>query len=257
MKLDIPSIINKHSNKSALICGLGPSLQLYQDKLEHIKKENVIFACGEFYRFYKVIPDYWVQANNVTTVCNHINLIKNWIGCTIIYADTVELTDKKWIDENLKNDYIPYDQRHFNGMTCNELINSPLKNKGGYTYNGRCCNHIIKGRLTVQEELQKISNYHKFYSTGSTVALHAVAFAVIMGCNPIYITGVDLDYNLGYAKNDSNLQHGPVGELNNYTVENVKDFEIINESAKKLNIKIYNLNPNSSFNVFEKGILNV
>jgi hypothetical protein len=43
--------------------------------------------------------------------------------------------------------------------------------------------------------------------------------------------------------------------LNNYTVENVKDFEIINESAKKLNIKIYNLNPNSPFDIFDHIII--
>lgn len=257
MKLEFQSIINKHQNKPGIICGLGPSLQNYQDKLEILKKDNVIFSCGEFYKFYDTIPNYWVQVNNVTTIYNHIHLIKYWVGCTILYADTVELTDRNWIEQNLKNDYLPYDQRHFQGKTCNELINSSLSSKGGYTLNGRCCNHIIKGRLTIQEELQKLSGYNEFYSTGSTVALHALTFAVVMGCNPIYIIGVDLDYSLGYAKNNSNLQTGPIGELNDHTSENLKDFNIINQSAKKLGIKIFNLNPNSTFNIFEKGNLYV
>jgi hypothetical protein len=38
------------------------------------------------------------------------------------------------------------------------------------------------------------------YSSGSSIALHMIALALLMDCNPIYVTGVKLDYRVRYAK---------------------------------------------------------
>jgi hypothetical protein len=122
----------------------------------------------------------------------------------------------------------------------------------GFDLFGRCCGRIVEGRPTVQEELQRVSDYNEHYSSGDTVALHMIAFAVIMGCSPIYISGMDLDYREGYA----NDQAVPVNDdWQRLNANLVNDLRIINESAKKRGIKIINLKPDAWYSVFEEGEL--
>ena len=112
---------------------------------------------------------------------------------------------------------------------------------------------------TIQEALQEISGYDSHYSTGDTVALHAIAFAIIMGCNPIYVTGMDLNYDKGYANSNVENPNGNSWKFNTdwkKGQENLlNDLYILNESAKKRNIKIVNLNKEAWYNEFEKGNL--
>ena len=105
----------------------------------------------------------------------------------------------------------------------------------------KCCPEEISEK-TFQEILQQISGHSKHMGPGQTVGLVCVAFAVIMGCNPIYVSGLDLDYSLGYA-----------GEIKNYGVND--DMEILKESAELLGSKIINLNHDSWYDSFEKGEL--
>jgi hypothetical protein len=113
-----------------------------------------------------------------------------------------------------------------------------------------CCNHIVDNRLTIQELLQKVSGYHTHYNTGDTVILHALAFSVIMGCNPINIYGVDLDYTLGYV--DGVSGNGDSFDFWMPRIEN--DLSVINESAKLLGIKIINYSGSKACkNIFENN----
>ena len=57
----------------------------------------------------------------------------------------------------------------------------------------------MNGVPTVQEYLKNISNSDQHCSTADTVAIEMLSFAIIMGCNPIYISGMDLDYSKGYS----------------------------------------------------------
>ena len=54
------------------------------------------------------------------------------------------------------------------------------------------CGHgpsLNKNKITptIQEALQKAGKHISHYSTADTVAFHAIAFAILMGCNPIYL----------------------------------------------------------------------
>ena len=103
-------------------------------------------------------------------------------------------------------------------------------------------------RLTIQEELQRKTNYHEHYSPGDTVILHAISFAVIMGCNPIYVAGMDLDYSVGYVNNNpSPSDDGWQKQQRNL----INDIRIINESAKNINVDIINIKADPWYGQFE------
>jgi len=105
-------------------------------------------------------------------------------------------------------------------------------------------------RLTVQEELQRVSQHDEHYSPGDTVILHAIAFAIIMGCNPIYVGGMDLDYAGGYAGGNS----APIGADDVWHKQQfnlINDLRILNESAKNRGIQIINLQQKAWYGQFE------
>jgi hypothetical protein len=72
---------------------------------------------------------------------------------------------------------------------------------------------------------------------------------VILGLNPIYVTGIDLDYSKGYFNNKVNFEQDrmALGMANmNYVPDYIqrvkKDIGIIRDAAEKIGTKIYSLN---------------
>jgi hypothetical protein len=237
MKLQFKDLIDKHKGKPAIVVGHGPSLNTHIKKICELKNKFILFGCNEWYHIYQDAPHFWVIANNQQTIKTDINIINTRAKDSIIcYADSVDLTDRAWIDKNLFCNYLPYDQRHFNSKPCG----------------CKSCYQIIPGRLTIQEEFQKYTGSEKRYGSGDTVLLHSLSIAVLCGCDPIFITGLDLDYKKGYAKNKGNLiSKVCVKELSHYSGRIVKDLGIINDCAKAIGRTIKVLNPGNSFGVFE------
>jgi hypothetical protein len=294
MKKVFKDIVGAYSNGPAVVTAHGPSLNLYKEQIETLQKKNKIlrFSVNEWFKFFSTAPDYWVIANNHLTIEDNVEII-NGFKAPVFYADSVDLTDHEYVENNLKVDYLNYDQRHFKQKKCREIILSfkdyYIKNKnfafkeygnndvmwypprvhGGAGFSGgvgvytpgrnsfgRCCENINPNRLTIQEFLQKTTNYDKHYSTGDTVVLHAIAFAIIMGCNPIYIVGVDLDYSLGYAENSQNYRPDLLATRLEESNKNLlNDLQILKDSADMMGTKIINLNKESWYHVFEIGSL--
>ena len=97
-------------------------------------------------------------------------------------------------------------------------------------------------------------------SPGHTVGMFAIMFAVLMKCNPIYVTGMDLDYAAGYANAEYKNYHAPnVGNIGHWKVAYrdflLDDMMILRKSAERLGIKIINLDNRSWHKVFEHGEL--
>lgn len=250
MKLNFDNLLSKYHNQSCIVIAHGPSLDYV---INDIKDYHLLIGTNDWYFFHDNVPHFWVMANGIYTIKNNIKKM-NEFNSTIVYADSVDYTSREWIEQNLKNDYIPYDQRHFKRKRCKELINSDMKEWGGFDPSERCCHHILP-RYTIQEKLQDFTGYHKHYGTGDTVIVHQIALAILLGCNPIYITGMDLDYNLGFAKNTGNKTKNSVGigELINYQKTILRDLEILRESAKCVGSKLINTNKKSTFDVIEIG----
>jgi len=130
----------------------------------------------------------------------------------------------------------------------------------------QCCLNRTENNMTLQEYLQHITGHEQHMGPGQTVGLFCIAFAIIMGCNPIYVVGLDLDYSMGYAPPDPEIMdkvpphHMPnLGNVGHWRYV-FKDFlcddmRILNESAKLKNIEIINLNKQAWYNEFTKGDL--
>jgi hypothetical protein len=244
---DISDLIDKEKGKTAIVCGLGPSLKKYLKLVENNELGHQIISCNDVDVMTNIKPNYWVFANSAESSINYMHDRINSLGeCNIVYADSVDPLDRKTVDHLLERSYYGYDQRHFSGIPCTSDRSYP------------CCKNIIEGRKTIQEILMNYTGYDKHYGGGDTVALHMVSLSVLLGCDKIYITGCDLNMKNGYVNNDVLSDHNKGYLLNyddfeDYQERIQSDFNIINESAKKIGTRIYSLVDDSIINnVFEK-----
>jgi hypothetical protein len=224
----IKKIINIEANKTAFVCGLGPSLG---DSIKFINENrtNIVFiSCNDIDLVCDIIPDYWVFANSISTIVSMYERIIKYKDSVIVHSDSVDTTPIEWIEKNLINvKYIGYDQRHFDNKKCSNCPNN--------------CNNFVENRLTLQEELQNYTGNPSRYGSGDTVALHMLALSILLGCKKIYLTGVDLNYKKGYfnSKTINSDSFDP------YLENILNDFKIILESAEKVGVQIINLSQDS------------
>jgi len=228
MRLSFKDVEDKHKGSPALVIAHGPSLNPYLDRLPELKKEGyIIVGCNEWYNFHeKCPPNYYVLANSIYTIARQINII-NAYDLTVVYARNVDRTDMNWIDSNIKRDYLPYDQ-----------------------YTQQPDYHLI------QDDFRIYTGHDVNYGSGDTVALHMISTAVMLGCNPVYIAGIDLDYRLGYASHRGQLVADGgyyVATMNDYLDRNLTNLRIINESAKRKGVSIINLNMGTTYDIFPTG----
>jgi len=259
---------NRDKEKKCLILGGAPSIH----SIDYKNFNGIIISMGD-------VPirlqdqcnvDYWINANSEFPIPDVdyevINKFKNTI---ILFAHTVlRKLDYKVIKNNLKVTWFEYDQRHFGSRPCNNQIDSRFY----LNEKQECCNYI--GSTTIQEFLQEKYNTTGHYSTASTVAIHALSLAIILGCKTIYIGGVDIpinqkDYN--YYGNNSLVSalrdaEGRI-KISKYRIkqffttvfnlkiksvfypdipEILKDFEYLNNLCRCNNIDLYNLSKISS-----------
>ena len=312
MKLNNSDIINKHKGRPCIVSLHGPSLSPFIDKIQELQKEKdyLRISVNQWYDYFTTKPDYWVVSNTEFTIYNSI--APNWFWDTynkgwpknifnkydvpLLFNDVADMTDYKFIEQNLKCDYLPYDSKHFQNKTCKEILFSfkehydqhknfdfkkygnnnqmwqPLTTEGtncdsswatfagAWSRSNKCC-HRIQNRLTLQEELQKLSGCDKHMGPGTSVGNFALIAAVLMGCDPIYVCGFDMDYSKGYANPKATgfkhrLNPGAIGHWKKiYRDIILTDMEILNDSAKLLGTKIINTNKFSWFTTLEIGDL--
>jgi len=283
MRLDYKDILDRHKNVPCVIAGHGPSLNNDKEKIinAHKNKNIIRFSVNNWWDYFEDKPDYWILSNAEFAIKNYLNFL-NINKLPVFFSDDGDFTDKKLIEENANFEWLAYDQRHWKGKDCLQILRDfkeyYVKNKNfdfkdygnnssmwqpprhlgnfGFATDGKCCSMNIPPRITIQEYLMNIANFNEHYSTGDTVSFHAIAFAIIMGCNPIYVSGMDLDYSKGYAdKTKTDWMYKDLGP-NSWTpiranLEN--DIKVLNESAKNRGISIINLNKESWYNTLEFG----
>jgi hypothetical protein len=220
----------------------------------------------------------------------------NEMNVPLLFNETADLTDTSFIENYLKCDYLPYDAKHFKNRNCKEVLQSfrdhfekhqnfdfkeygdnsqmwqPLslegaachpswaKFAGAWSTKGKCCSKVHEGKVTTQEMLQKLSGASEHLGPGVSVAFQAIIFALLMGCGPIYIAGLDLEVSKGYAKTRNGkspiVNHGAV---DHWTVVYKKviqnDLRILKETADLMGTEIINLNQDPWYGVLPSGKL--
>lgn len=218
---NLTEYIGKEKNKIAYVCAMGPSLKKFLDTIK--ESNNILISCSDVDTMTNLTPDYWVFANSMDGSATKMNeRWKKLNETVIVHAYSVDTTPHEWIRQNVTNNYIGYDQRHFDDSNCPNCANG--------------CRNRIPGQKTIQELIKILSSNEKRYGTGHTVAVHCLALAILLGCTEIYLFGIDLNYSLGYVDNKTVNNDS----FSHWLPEILEDFRILKESAEKLNIKIYN-----------------
>ncbi len=238
MRLEFESFINKHEDKTAIVLGLGPSAGVDINRIKYLQEQgtHIVICCNDYDLMVDITADYWMHANSVDTLGKNFGRY-NAKKSTIVYADSVDVTNQSFVDSYINCDYASYDQRHFKGKPC--------------LPQAVCCLNIIPRRLTIQEELRDYCNMDIHYGTGDTIALHMLSLAVLMGCKNIFVTGVDLDYSRGYV-NGGRIPADRMNDLAPHMKRIVSDFNLIATSASNINTNIFLTNRNSPLaNIFD------
>jgi hypothetical protein len=228
MKINFENIDGKHSKEECIICCHGPSLNSILNNIRKIKEKNIkIFGCNNWFHFYETVPDYWVLCSSVDTLQRHLHKI-NESGSITIFSKSADETWEKY-ENFLTVDYLPY--CHWN--------------------RGK-----KEGEKTIGEFLKDKFNTFELLEGGDTVAVQMLAFAVLMGFKKIYLSGMDLNYRIGYAKNKANLRPEKHNILDQYIPRIRHHVDIIRSAAEKQGIRIINLSL-SNLNGIEKGVINI
>ena len=178
---------DRERGRSALIMGGGPSL-LDINKDDY--RGAVKIACNDYYRssFYEDFkPGYWCAA------CSDLTLMGD-----------MDHGGEQILDQAIEQGLIL-------------LIGIPRENERerskayiqGRGYTDKACYWDWKG-FELQLALRLRYGTEGFYSHGTSVIVHQIALAFLMGCNPIHVTGMDLSYKA--AKERTGQTHAGFNE---------------------------------------------
>ncbi|WP_137006991.1 hypothetical protein [Synechococcus sp. UW105] len=199
----LDSFIGAHSGEPALIVGGAPSWANYS----YSTFNGVIFSVGDTplraQNYFKT--DYWVFANphwirpwltEHAAAIRAISPKKVFVGLsTFAFQAPRSISRKLLISYSYFDGNLIYYNHHLeNSLSCprNKSLESIEKARA-----------LLGIQNSLQSLLSKTYGYRNTYSTGATVSLHALALAILMGCNPITIIGVEIpSYQKEYIYKD-------------------------------------------------------
>lgn len=188
--LQLSDFIDRHKNTPAVIVGSAPDILSFPFN----SFQGLVFGMGDSpLRGVNMFEtDYWVFANahwirpwiqRDSAAIKYIKPKNTFIATSIFAFQELNTINQK-IEKSIReigSELVFYDQRH---SKCRDSCD-PIQG---------CCvaKKILGIEYTIQELLSKYLNQTEKYSGGSTVALHTLALAILMGCNPISIVGVQI-----------------------------------------------------------------
>ena len=252
-----------HVGMPCVLVGHGPSLEKDRIKIQQLQLDGKVirFSVNNWWHFLQVPPTYYLLCNTDAVIENTYKITNQTHNYTkaVFYCDCLDPIDHNFIEKNCIIDHVPYDQRHHSGKVCDP-------------FDTVCCPHV-RDRLSIQEIVAKKTGYKELRTNYVSSIFMAYYFAIIMGCNPIYFSGVDLSWGAdGYAtmvtgqklrslhfarqgcsNADADLpSHGPsydkiVGDSMNH-VMNI---------AKAADTQVYNLNPDAWYGIIPPADLSI
>lgn len=187
MKANLQQLLGIASDRVIHVFGSSPSAAL---GIPLVQKGDIVIGLNDspIRLISHVQTDYWVSANDAFPVpffTQHTELINLVHPKAFVFSDSA-LYARKWqiprdLDFYLTCDWIPFDQRHFGASPC--MPEQP------------CCSLLQGQNLSpnIQDLICSVFQVPFRYSTGNTVAVHALALALLMRPVAINIHGVDLN----------------------------------------------------------------
>ena len=189
MEYSFDDLRNKHKNIPCIIVSPSPDLMNFNYK---DFKGKIICIGDSIIRGREFLnANYWISANNEFPNPNikwHLKIINKFKKTFFVFSDTalydlIWSKSNKFLKKNIKVKWLAYDDRHLNKKPCNPIL--------------KCCSLLQdeknKNNITIQEYISNMYKENFFCQPfGSTVAEKALALALILGCNPIILQGIDL-----------------------------------------------------------------
>lgn len=192
MEVELAPFVNRHLGSPAVIVGSSPSLK----KFCFDAYKGIIIGVGDSpLRCINLFQtDYWVIANSYwprpwcsrdAAALNDVRPLAAFVALTMFaYQNPADVpTMTRLIRKNLKVPLI--------GFRATRDLSDEL---GVPQWNSTDKESDAISPQPIQDLVAELANTEEKYSSGSSSAVHALALALIMGCSPIYITGVDLPY---------------------------------------------------------------
>ncbi len=202
MEIYLNEILNIHKGEPCLILGSGKSL----NDLNYKNFSGKIMALGStILRINeKSKISYFVSANNhfpIPEIKNHLNFLNSLQNTTWLMSDTaayndIWIKDDSFLKKNLNIKWLSFDDRHVGGKLCN-----PKKN---------CCNIVDSQNnyKTLQEFFFEKKAGKDYFFRAISVAEFGIIFALLFGCNPIYLAGIDMPEENYWAHKSNRKYYG-------------------------------------------------
>jgi len=195
---------DKEKGKSCLIIGGANNFNEFPIK----NFKGVIITVGDVILRGKKIfhSNYWLASNEffpIPEVKSHLNLINSFKKTYFIFSDTNSYGNYRFKSENflkkkLKINWFAWDHIHLNKKKCKIKKN--------------CCDLIDSQDRSIKDYLKKKFKLSQTLSyPAGTIAIEAIAFAMILGCKKIFFTGIELplkkkDHLDNYYKDNTKIQ---------------------------------------------------
>lgn len=200
--LDISALAGALRGEQVVILGSGPSLHAC-----NLDSDKVFFFIGDSFLRTEARGErnYFVRANSLFPNLNkdsHVELLRRLDG-TWILARSVKESEKPVRDIVKQFQKLPaftFDQRHFRGASCDPRSS--------------CCDDIERSNPTLQEQVADLVGAKHLYSSGATVAIHALAIAILAGAEKVSIVGVEIPLFQSEYRYAKALKNAPIGDSN-------------------------------------------
>ncbi len=176
--------VDREKDKSCLVAGNAPTIKNFPFK--QFKGKYILMNYGPQTLKRYAVPDYWLSANHYFPVPSlHLKEINSFKDCIFMFSDTAvyaarNVYDYDFLKNNLRIPWFAFDCMHFGHKKCN-----PSR---------PCCKlvDLYPERVTIHEFIQHHFGLSERCPGGNTGVLFSLAFAVLMGCSPIYLQGIEL-----------------------------------------------------------------
>lgn len=257
--------IDREKGRPCLVAGNGPSLKDFPFK--RFNGVYIVVGSGPKILEDKIDQYYWMNANHLyPTPERHLKDVNKNKNSVFLFADSVRYAfgakyNPDFLNENIQVPWMAFDERHFNGQKCN-----PER---------PCCRmvDVHPERVTFQEFFEQHFGVEEINRKIGTSVLHSLMLAILMGCDPIYLQGVELpllskDYT--YHNTLCNWQSARMtlravknrikkllfgldvaSDFREAIDETLSNFSKLVDVANDHGIKVYNLSKTSTLNRIE------